>query len=245
MTFARDAPNIPLRLRTNGPSQALSKRGPKRKGLAQRPHNHMSMVPKRPQRAAMEACSRTREDETMQQATTGFTVWLTGLSGAGKTTIAGRLEQELRGRGRGVEVLDGDIVRTHLSKGLGFSREDRDTNILRIAFVASLLTRHGVAVISAAISPYEGARRQARELIGSFVEVYVRCDLDELVRRDVKGLYKKALAGEIANFTGVSDPYEEPQHPDVLVDTARETVDESVAKIITVLQARGYAQQPD
>jgi adenylylsulfate kinase len=180
----------------------------------------------------------------MQQATTGFTVWLTGLSGAGKTTIAGRLERELRERGRGVEVLDGDIVRTHLSKGLGFSREDRDTNILRIAFVASLLTRHGVAVISAAISPYEGARRQARELIGSFVEVFVRCDLDELVRRDVKGLYKKALAGEIANFTGVSDPYEEPRHPDVVVDTARETVDESVDKILAALQARGYVQHP-
>src|SRR5260221_10137462 len=132
---------------------------------------------------------REDKDETMQQATTGFTVWLTGLSGAGKTTIAGRLERELRARGRGVEVLDGDVVRTHLSKGLGFSREDRDTNILRIAFVAALLTRQGVAVISAAISPYEGARRQARELIGSFVEVYGRCSLDELIRRDVKGLY--------------------------------------------------------
>jgi adenylyl-sulfate kinase len=174
----------------------------------------------------------------------GFTVWLTGLSGAGKTTLAGRLERELLARGRGVEVLDGDIVRTHLSKGLGFSREDRDTNILRIAFVASLLTRHGVAVITAAISPYAGARRQARELIGNFVEVYVRCDLDELVRRDVKGLYRRALAGEIAHFTGVSDPYEEPQRPDVVVDTARETVEESVATILSGLEERGYLPLP-
>jgi adenylyl-sulfate kinase len=150
------------------------------------------------------------------------------------------LQRELAERGRGVEVLDGDEVRTHLSKGLGFSREDRDANILRIAFVASLLTRHGVAVITAAISPYAQARSQAREMIGAFVEVYVRCDLEELVRRDVKGLYKKALAGEIANFTGVSDPYEAPQRPDITVDSARETVDESVAKILALLEARGY-----
>lgn len=170
----------------------------------------------------------------------GFTLWLTGLSGAGKSTLADRLERELQARGRGVEVLDGDVVRTHLSKGLGFSREDRDTNILRIAFVASLLTRHGVAVITAAISPYAEARAQARALIGNFVEIYVRCDLEELVRRDVKGLYKKALAGEIANFTGVSDPYEAPQHPDVVVDSARETVEESVARILATLEARGY-----
>ena len=168
----------------------------------------------------------------------GFTVWLTGLSGAGKTTIAQRLEDELRRRGRGVEVLDGDVVRTHLSKGLGFSREDRDTNILRIAFVCSLLTRHGVAVISAAISPYAEARRQAREQIGAFVEVYVRCSLEELTRRDVKGLYARALRGEIANFTGVSDPYEAPEDPDVVVDTAHESVD----KILAALERRGYLQ---
>jgi adenylyl-sulfate kinase len=172
----------------------------------------------------------------------GFTVWLTGLSGAGKTTIAAHLDRELRARGRGVEVLDGDVVRTHLSKGLGFSKEDRDTNIVRIAFVASLLTRHGVAVITAAISPYEGARRQARELIGHFLEVYVRCDLEELVRRDVKGLYRKALAGELPNFTGVSDPYEEPRHPDLVVDTDRETVDESVAAILAALERRRFLQ---
>jgi adenylyl-sulfate kinase len=170
----------------------------------------------------------------------GFTVWLTGLSGAGKTTIARRLEEELRVRGHGVEVLDGDVVRTHLSKGLGFSREDRDTNIRRIAFVCSLLTRHGVAVISAAISPYAEARREAREQTGDFVEVYVRCPIEELTRRDVKGLYEKALRGEITNFTGISDPYEPPAHAEVIVDTDREGVDESVEKILAVLRERGY-----
>ncbi len=179
---------------------------------------------------------------TATRAAEGFTLWMTGLSGAGKSTIAERLQQELRERGRGVEVLDGDVVRTHLSKGLGFSKEDRDTNILRIAFVASLLTRHGVGVITAAISPYAETRRQARDLIGpaNFVEVYVQCDLEELIRRDVKGLYKKALAGEIAHFTGVSDPYEAPRQPDVVVDTARDTVAESVATILAALEARGY-----
>jgi adenylyl-sulfate kinase len=174
----------------------------------------------------------------------GFTVWMTGLSGAGKTTITQLLERELRARGRAVEVLDGDVVRTHLSKGLGFSREDRDTNILRIAFVCSLLTRHGVAVISAAISPYAAARRQAREQIGDFVEVYVSCPIEELARRDVKGLYAKALRGEIANFTGISDPYEAPENPDVVVHTDRESVEESVAKILTVLEERGYIERP-
>ncbi len=170
----------------------------------------------------------------------GFTVWLTGLSGAGKSTLAARLAQELHGSGREVEVLDGDVVRTHLSKGLGFSREDRDTNIRRIAFVASLLTRHHVAVITAAISPYAEARRQARAQIGNFLEVYVRCGLEELIRRDVKGLYAQALRGEIAHFTGVSDPYEAPEHPDVLVETDRETVEESVARILAALAERGY-----
>jgi adenylyl-sulfate kinase len=174
----------------------------------------------------------------------GFTVWMTGLSGAGKTTITQLLERELRARGRAVEVLDGDVVRTHLSKGLGFSREDRDTNILRIAFVCSLLTRHGVATISAAISPYAAARQQAREQIGDFVEVYVSCPIEELARRDVKGLYAKALRGEIANFTGISDPYEAPENPDVIVRTDRESVEESVAKILTVLEERGYIERP-
>jgi adenylyl-sulfate kinase len=170
----------------------------------------------------------------------GFTVWLTGLSGAGKSTIAQALAERIAQTGQGVEVLDGDEVRTHLSKGLGFSREDRDTNILRIAFVASLLTRHGVAVITAAISPYEQARMEARELIRDFVEVYVHCPIDELVRRDVKGLYAKAIRGEIGHFTGISDPYEAPQHPDVQVDSSQETVAESVDRIYACLQARGY-----
>jgi adenylyl-sulfate kinase len=170
----------------------------------------------------------------------GFTVWLTGLSGSGKTTIAHHLERALREQGRPVEVLDGDVVRAHLSKGLGFSREDRDTNILRIAFVCSLLTRHGVAVISAAISPYAQARQQARAQIEDFVEVYVRCPLDELIRRDVKGLYEQALRGALPNFTGVSDPYEPPVDPDVIVDTDRERVEESVAKILSFLRERNY-----
>lgn len=177
----------------------------------------------------------------MTRATSGgFTVWLTGLSGAGKTTLATQLEHELGQAGREVEVLDGDVVRTHLSKGLGFSREDRDTNILRIAYVASVLTRHHVAVIVAAISPYAQAREQARELIGDMLEVYVRCPLDELIHRDVKGLYRKALAGEVQHFTGVSDPYEEPEHPDVLIESDRETVEESVAKILDGLSERGF-----
>ena len=170
----------------------------------------------------------------------GFTVWLTGLSGAGKSTIAQRLDRELRARGRGAEVLDGDVVRTHLSKGLGFSREDRDTNILRIAFVASLLTRHGVAVITAAISPYADTRAQAREQIGAFLEVFVRCPLDELIRRDVKGLYREALAGKRPGFTGIDDPYEAPQHPEVTVDTDRETVEESVGRLLGWLEGNGY-----
>jgi adenylyl-sulfate kinase len=179
-------------------------------------------------------------EEGIQRVQRGFTVWLTGLSGAGKTTIAGLLEQELGAHGLGVEVLDGDVVRTHLSKGLGFSREDRDTNILRIAYVASLLTRHGVAVITAAISPYAEARSRAREQIGDFFEVYVKCSIEELTRRDVKGLYAKALRGEIAGFTGITDPYEAPENPDVVVDSEEETVEVSVAKIMDGLVARGY-----
>lgn len=175
----------------------------------------------------------------------GFTVWLTGLSGAGKSTIAERLAPELAARGCSVEVLDGDEVRTHLSKGLGFSREDRDINIGRISFVASLLVKHGAAVITAAISPYAQAREDARRRIGDarFVEVFVRCSLDELVRRDVKGLYKKAIAGELQHFTGVSDPYEAPESPDVIVDSESESVEESVGAILAELKRRGYLSQ--
>jgi adenylylsulfate kinase len=172
----------------------------------------------------------------------GFTVWFTGLSGAGKSTLSAALAAELRSRGRRVEVLDGDVVRTNLSKGLGFSREDRDTNVRRIAFVCHLLSRNGVVAISAAISPYAATRAEARALIGDFVEVYVRCPLPELVRRDVKGLYAKALRGEIDHFTGVSDPYEEPEHPEVVVDSSVDSVEDSVRRILRHLEERGYVR---
>jgi adenylylsulfate kinase len=174
----------------------------------------------------------------MQQ---GFTVWFTGLSGAGKSTIANRLEPLLRERGLNVEVLDGDIVRTNLSKGLGFSKEDRDTNIRRIGYVAQLLSRNGVAVITAAISPYRDIRDEVRGMVtadgAGFVEVFARCSLDELTRRDVKGLYEKARRGEIANFTGVSDPYEEPLSAEVVFDSETENEDESLAKVVAALEA--------
>ena len=170
----------------------------------------------------------------------GFTVWFTGLSGAGKTTLSAAVADEIRARGQRVEVLDGDVVRTNLSKGLGFSREDRDTNIRRIGFVAKLLTRNDVAVVVAAISPYRAVRDEVRAEIGAFVEVFVRCSLDELIRRDVKGLYERALRGEVAQFTGVSDPYEEPEQPEVTVDTDRESIEESVAKVMAALERLGY-----
>jgi adenylylsulfate kinase len=172
----------------------------------------------------------------------GCTVWFTGLSGAGKTTVSELVEAEIRRRGHKVEVLDGDIIRTHLSKGLGFSKEDRDTNIKRIAFVCQLLTRNDVITISAAISPYRETRDYARREIGNFVEVFVNCSLETCIERDTKGLYKKALAGEIANFTGVSDPYEEPTAPEVTLHTDRETVEESAAKVIKRLEELGYVQ---
>ncbi len=172
----------------------------------------------------------------------GFTLWFTGLSGAGKTTLAGFVEQDLRARGLSVEVLDGDEIRTNLSKGLGFSKEDRDTNIRRIGYVCRLLSRNGVAAISAAISPYREVRDEVRRLIeadgATFIEVYVKCPIEVLAERDVKGLYKKALAGELKGFTGVSDPYEEPLAPEVLIESNRETVESSVTKIIRELEQR-------
>jgi len=170
----------------------------------------------------------------------GVTVWFTGLSGAGKTTIAHKLEQVLRERGRNVEILDGDVVRTHLSKGLGFSKEDRDINIRRIGFVCHLLSRNGVIAIAAAISPYRDIRDEVREMAGDFVEVYAKCPIEVLTERDVKGLYKKALAGEIKNFTGVSDPYEEPLNPEVVIETDKESEDESLAKLVAKLEELGY-----
>ena len=170
----------------------------------------------------------------------GVTIWLTGLPSAGKSTIAGILETDLRARGLAVEVLDGDIVRTNLSKGLGFSREDRDINIRRIAFVSKLLTRNGVVVIVAAVSPYRNTREEARQEISRFFEVHVKCPIDVLVDRDVKGLYAQALRGEISNFTGVSDPYEDPVNPELVVETHRQSPEESAAAVMDGLERRGF-----
>ena len=169
----------------------------------------------------------------------GFTLWFTGMSGEGKSTNANAITTKLQALGKRVEILDGDEVRTNLSKGLGFSKEDRDTNIRRIGYVAQLLTRNGAAVITAAISPYRDIRDEVRSRIGNFVEVYVHCPLETLIARDVKGLYKKALAGEIKEFTGVSDPYEEPLNPEVIVETHKETIEESANKILTRLGELG------
>ena len=169
----------------------------------------------------------------------GFCLWFTGLSGSGKSTITTHLVKELRKRGSKLEVLDGDVVRENLSKGLGFSKEDRDTNIRRIAFVADLLSRNGVPVITAAISPYSEIRDEARELMGDrFIEVFVKASVEECIERDPKGLYKKALAGEIKEFTGVSDPYEEPLNPEIVLDTENESPEESAEKLIALLEER-------
>ncbi|MGH8014035.1 MAG: adenylyl-sulfate kinase [Candidatus Binataceae bacterium] len=170
----------------------------------------------------------------------GFTLWFTGLSGAGKSTLANLAAEELRRRSHRVEILDGDEVRTNLSKGLGFSKEDRDTNIRRIGYVCGLLARNGVIAISAAISPYRAIRDEIRARHQRFFEVFVKCPLETLIERDVKGLYKKALKGEIPNFTGVSDPYEEPLNPEVIVETDRETVADSLARLLTRLETLNY-----
>ena len=165
-----------------------------------------------------------------------FTLWFTGMSGAGKSTLSVRVADALRKRGLPVELLDGDEVRTNLSAGLSFSKEDRDLNIRRIAYVCHLLTRNGVWAISAAISPYRDMRDHARKQIGNFIEIYVECSLDRLAKRDVKGLYKKALAGEIQNFTGVSDPYEPPLNPEIKVNSELQTADESFDQIMKALE---------
>jgi adenylyl-sulfate kinase len=170
--------------------------------------------------------------------TEGFTLWLTGLSGAGKTTIAVALEQILRARGVRVERLDGDTVRQGLTRDLGFSKEDRDKNIERVTFVAKLLSRNGVGVLASFISPYREARHQAREQTTNFIEVYVHAPLEVCIERDVKGLYAKAISGDLKEFTGISDPYESPETPEITVYTDRESVEESVEKIIRYLAAR-------
>lgn len=166
----------------------------------------------------------------------GFTIWFTGLSGAGKSTLANLLEPELKARGCKVEILDGDVIRTNLSKGLGFSKEDRDTNIRRIGFVCNLLARNEVIAVAAAISPYREVRDELRREMQNFVEIYVECPISVLAERDVKGLYKKALAGEIKNFTGIDDPYEPPENPEVTVHSDSETPEQSLAKILAKLE---------
>ncbi len=170
----------------------------------------------------------------------GVTVWFTGMSGTGKTALALRLEEVLRQRGLRVERLDGDIVRQSLTRDLGFSKEDRDKNIERVTFVAKLLTRNGVAVLCSFISPYRAVRANVRAEVGSFVEVHCHASLETLIERDVKGLYKKAIAGEIPNFTGISDPYEAPENPDVMIDSGTETIEESLDKVLRKLEQLGY-----
>lgn len=174
---------------------------------------------------------------------TGFTLWFTGLSGSGKSTLANILVERLRGAGQRIELLDGDEVRTNLTKDLGFSKEDRDTNITRIAYVAKLLSRNGVIAITAAISPYREARDRARAEIENFVEIFVDCPLEVCIERDVKGLYARAIRGEIPNFTGVSDPYEPPSHPEITVHSNQSSPEESVENILRSLIGLGRLNQ--
>ena len=170
----------------------------------------------------------------------GFTLWFTGLPCSGKSAVADRVAELLRGRGRRVERLDGDIVRQDLTRDLGFSKEDRDENIRRVTFVAKLLTRNGVGVLTSFISPYRDVRARSRREIGNFIEVYAKCALEECIRRDVKGMYQKAIRGEIKEFTGVSDPYEEPENPEILLHTDKETLEESVVIVLKRLEELGY-----
>jgi adenylylsulfate kinase len=174
----------------------------------------------------------------------GFCLWFTGLSGSGKTTITNLLVKDLISRGSKLEVLDGDVVRENLSKGLGFSKEDRDTNIRRIAFVANMLSRNGVPVITAAISPYRAIRDEARQMMDDrFVEVYVKASVEACEERDTKGLYAKARSGEIKEFTGVSDPYEEPEYAEVVVETENQTPEESAKQVMDYLEERGFVSK--
>jgi adenylyl-sulfate kinase len=175
----------------------------------------------------------------------GFTLWFTGLSGAGKSTLANLLADELRNRGHRVEILDGDEVRTNLSKGLGFSKEDRDINIRRIGYVCNLLARNGVIAISAAISPYRDVRDEVRAMHSSFFEVFVKCPIDTLAERDVKGLYKKALAGEIKNFTGIDQPYEVPEFGELVLARDGEAVEQATLRVISYLVERGFIDRFD
>ena len=170
----------------------------------------------------------------------GFTAWFTGIPCSGKTTIADRVADILREKGYKVERLDGDIVRKGLTSDLGFSKEDRDENIKRVTFVAKLLTRNGVAVLATFVSPYRERRAKTRQEIGSFVEVYTRCPVEVCMERDVKGMYEKALAGEIKNFTGVDDPYEEPENPELILDTDKESIDECAQRVLEKLGELGY-----
>lgn len=175
----------------------------------------------------------------------GFTVWFTGLPCSGKTTLAKMLAEKLRGMGFKVESLDGDVTRKYLSRDLGFSKEDRNENIRRVGFVAKLLTRNGIVVTAAFVSPYREIREEIRREIGDFVEVYVKCPVEVCIQRDVKGMYKKALAGEIKNFTGIDDPYEEPLNPEVVVETDKESPEESLQKILKALAKLGYIEEED
>ena len=170
----------------------------------------------------------------------GFTLWFTGLPCSGKSTIADSVAEELRQRGLKAERLDADIIRKHLWKELGYSKEDRDENIRRVTFLAKLLTRNGIAVLTSFISPYRQLRDYARREIGDFVEIYVKCPVEVCMQRDTRGMYKKALAGEIPNFTGVSDPYEEPLNPELIIESDKESLAESVAKVIARIKELGY-----
>jgi adenylylsulfate kinase len=170
----------------------------------------------------------------------GFTVWFTGLPCSGKTTVADRVAENLRNKGHRVERLDGDTVRQGLTSDLGFTKEDRDENIKRITFVSKLLTKNGVMVLATFVSPYRERRKKTREEIGDFVEVYTSCPIEVCIARDVKGMFKKALAGEISNFKGIDDPYEEPDDPELILDTDKESIDESVQKVLIKLNELGY-----